>query len=283
MAEWHDFQKLESALIETGRAIEYPPTPPLAAHVRGALQADRARRPVRSIFKSRGFAIGLVVIAVVLALLLIPQTREVIAQILGLRTIRIIEATPTPTAPVATSAPATIPTPAATPAPTPTPGVVPFKQCCPSTLADAQQRTRFKILLPPDEAPSQVFFQDQIFGRGSDAQQLVLVFGNANQPRFILYEAQGWLYEKIINVSGAPAGTAITETQVNGQRALWLTGAPHILVTLDQAGNPILDTERPVTANTLIWEERDSAVDTTYRLETALSLREAVRFAEALR
>jgi hypothetical protein len=277
MAEWHDFQKLESALIETGRAIEYPPTPPLAAHVRGALQADRARRPVRSIFKSRGFAIGLAVIAVVLALLLIPQTREVIAQILGLRTIRIIEATPTPTAPVATAAPTVIP------APTPTPGVVPFKQCCPSSLADAQQRARFKILLPPDEAPSQVFFQDQIFGRGSDAQQLVLVFGNANQPRFILYEAQGWLYEKIINVSGATAGTTITETQVNGQRALWLTGAPHILVTLDQAGNPLFDTERPVNANTLVWEKRDSATDTTYRLETALSLAEAVRFAEALR
>src|SRR5512143_522090 len=160
MAERHDFQKLEEALIDTGRAIEHPPTPPLAAHVRVALQADRARRPVRSIFRSRGFAIGLVVIAVGLALLLIPQTREVIAQILGLRTIRIIEATPTPTAPAATSAPT------ATTAPTPTPGVVPFKQCCPATLADAQQHAQFKILLPPNEAPSQVFFQDQLFSPG---------------------------------------------------------------------------------------------------------------------
>jgi len=267
MAERYDFQKLEEVLIETGRAIEYPSTPGLAARVRVALQADRARQPARSIFRSRGFAIGLAVIAIVLTLLFIPQTRDVIAQILGLRTIRIIEATPTPAAP----------------APTPTPGVVPFKQCCPSTLADAQRRAHFKILLPPDEAPSQVFFQDQIFGRGSDAQQLVLVFGDAAQPRFILYEAQGWLYEKIINASGAQAGTLITETQVNGQRAVWLTGAPHILVTLDQAGNPIFDTERPINANTLIWEKHDTAIDTTYRLETTLSLAEAVRFAAALR
>ncbi|HZY42870.1 MAG TPA: hypothetical protein VFF59_12825, partial [Anaerolineae bacterium] len=118
MTDQHDFTQLENALIEVGRSIEYPATPPLAARVRAQLSTDRSRPPVRSIFGSRRFAIGLAAIALVLiALLIIPQTRDVIAQILGLKTIRVIEVAPTATAI------------AATPAPTPTPGVVPFKQC----------------------------------------------------------------------------------------------------------------------------------------------------------
>lgn len=271
MTDRPDFAKLENALIETGRAIEYPPTPKLAANVRRALQTDRATRPARSIFQSRGFAIGLAVIAVVIALLLIPQTREVIAQILGLRTIRVIELTPTPTVAHAT------------PSPSPTPWVVPFKQCCPSTLDEAKRQADFK-LLQPDQAPTQVFFQDQIFGRGSPAQQVVMVFGDPQRPDFVLYQAFSWLYQKTgIFGKGVDSGTVLTETQVNGQRALWFTGAPHLLVTLDQRGEPVLGTERTVNANTLIWETGDDDTGTAYRLETTASLEEAIRFAESLR
>ena len=265
-----DFTLLENALIETGRALEYPHTPNLAARVRADLQPDRPGRLQRLRWRPV-LIVALAIVAVIALLLIIPETREAIAQLLGLKTIRIIEATPTPTSSNAT------------PAPTPTPGVVPFKQCCPATLAEAQKKAHFKILLPPDEQPSQVFFQDQFFGSGSDAQQLVLVFGNPQKPRFVLYEAQWWVYGKLVNSGGPEHGTTISETLVNGQRALWLSGAPHILITLDQHGNPVLDTERPVNANTLIWEVRGPTTETTYRLETSLSLEEAIRFAESLK
>jgi len=158
--------------------------------------------------------------------------------------------------------------------------VVPFRQCCESTLAEAQQHADFKLLLPPDEQPTRVFFQDQVFGRGSAPQQVVLIFGDPERPRFVLYQANRFLYGKVLPRDG---GTVITETQVNGQRALWLTGAPHILVTLDRAGEPQLDFERPVNANTLIWETGDLDTGVTHRLETALSLAKAIEFAEALR
>ena len=79
------------------------------------------------------------------------------------------------------------------------------------------------------------------------------------------------------------SGTVITETQVSGHRALWLTGAPHLLVTLDKADQPVLGLERPVNANTLIWETGDVDTGVTYRLETPLSLAEAIAFAESLR
>lgn len=271
MADDSDFARLEQALIEAGRSIDYPATPNLAARVRPQLPITRSRFSTRRPLRLRPALIVAVAVVIGLALLIaIPQTREAIAQILGLRTIHIIEAPPTPT--VA----------AATPAPTPTPGVVPFKQCCPTTLAEAQRMARFKLLLPPVERPSQVFVQDQVFGLGSDAQQIIFVFGDPARPRFVLYQAQWWLYQKAIN-SRPDAGTVITETVVNGQRAVWLTGAPHILMTLDAQGKPVFDSERPVNANTLIWETRAGDTDTTYRLETPLSLAEAKAFAETLK
>ena len=289
MAELTEFQKLEQALIETGRAIEYPPTPNLAARVRADLRADRAdlnadrpRPPDRSVRRLRpAFIVVLAILAAIALLLIIPETREVIAQWLGLRTIRIIEVTPT--LPSQGEIPVTAPPAAVIHSPTPTPGVVPFRQCCPSTLEEAQQKARFKILLPADGPPRQVFFQDQVFGRGSAPQQVVLVFGDPDQPRFVLYEASRMLYGKLVSHNGVEAGTVITETQVSQQRALWLTGAPHVLVTLDRNGQPMFDLERPINANTLIWETGDFDTGVTYRLETVVSLDEAIAFAESLR
>lgn len=282
MAELTEFQRLEQALIDAGRVIEYPPTPNLAARVRSELTTDRPRQPDRSRWRP-AFIVALAVVAALSLLLIIPETRDAIAQLLGLRTIRMIETTPTlppqqdPTQP---EMPLTATPVWTTPGPSSTPGVVPFKQCCASTLAEAQQRADFKLRLPPDEEPSRVFFQDQVFGRGSQPQQVVLVFGDPDRPRYVLYQATRYLYGKVIPRDG---GTVITETQVSDQRALWLTGAPHILVTLDRDGQPLLDFERPVNANTLIWETGDFDTGVTYRLETSLSLAEAIAFAESLR
>jgi hypothetical protein len=296
MAELDEFQKLEQALIEAGRAIDYPPTPSLAARVRANLTGEQRHgqrwqldRPARR--WQPALIIALAILAAIALLLIIPETREVIAQWLGLRTIRIIEMTPTPTPPLLspTAFPqAEVPVTATsiatlaqtTPGPSPTPAVAPFKQCCPSTLEEAQQKARFKILLPPGKTPSRVFFQDQVFGRGSGAQQAVLVFGDPARPRFVLYQATQFLYGKMIP---RDSGTVITDTQVSDYHALWLTGAPHVLVTLDQNGEPQLDFERPVNANTLIWETGDFDTGVTYRLETAASLEEAIAFAESLR
>jgi hypothetical protein len=266
MADLHDFQKLEQALIDSGRAIEYPRTPDLTARVRAQLNPDRSRPPDRPAGRLRPlFIVALAMLAAIALLLIIPETREAIAQLLGLRTIRLIETAPTPLRP------------------TSTPGVVPFKQCCASTLAETQQQARFPLRLPPDEQPARVFFQDHIFGRGSEPQQVVLVFGDPDRPRVVLYEASRMLYEKLLPRGSSEAGTVITETQVNGVRALWLTGAPHVLVTLDRRGEPVFGFERPVNANTLIWETGDLDRGVTYRLETMLGLTEAIEFAESLR
>lgn len=270
----NDFLRLEQALARAGKAVSYPSTPAMAIRVRAELERRPARH-VAWVTRRAFFALAALVIAVAL-LLAFPETREALAQLLGLRTIQILPATPTPTLTVpATPAPGAhlIPPATATVPPVPSATSTGAKiQCCTTTLADAKARARFKILLPPSESPSQVYFQE-LSGSGSP-QQLILEFGDPSSPRFTLYQATSVLYGKIVR-----EGTVIEETRVQGQRALWLVGAPHVLIYLNARGQPQFDIERTVYSNTLAWE----IGDVTYRLETDVSKEEAVRFAESLR
>ncbi len=257
----NEFAKLEQALVSAGRGIAYPATPRLATRVRATLEAEQ-RRP--SVWLPRPAFIALVAIVIAFALLIaFPETREALAQFLGLRTIRIIPVTPTPTV---TGGPPSAPT--MTPPPTRTP----VSQCCETTLADAQAKSKFKILLPPSQTPLRVYLQS-ILSFGSGAQQVILVFGDSNAPQFTVYEATNFLYGKMVS-----GGTVIEETKVKGQRALWLSGAPHLMVYLDANGQPQFNSERSVNANTLAWE----IGDVTFRLETPLNKEVAIRFAELL-
>jgi hypothetical protein len=263
-----NFQKLESALIDAGQSIEYPVTPNIAAYIRADLKAAHEQRTPRSVFRSRPMLIAIAIVIALSVLIAIPQTREVLAQIFGLRHIEIVPVTLTPPA-----------TPVAF-------GVAPIdNQCCLTTLNKARNLARFPILLPSDLPPSQVFLQDQVLGPGHPAQQLIFVFGDPHSPEFVVYESQNWFYEKALDSfgSGIKPGTIISVTKVNKRRAVWLSGESHVLVTLDSKGRPIIGTERSVNANTLIWDSNDGADGITYRLETTLGLEAAVKFAEALR
>lgn len=256
-----DMDKLEEALVQAGRDLHYPPTPALSARVSAGLVDGERTRP-RLYLRPALLLLAAVLLACGL-LVAFPETRDVIAQFLGLRTVRIIPITPTPIVPTANP-----PIPTAVASPTRAPSA----QCCRTTLADAGTRSRFRILLPAAETPSQVFLQDlPNFGPG--AQQVILVFGDPGAPRFTLYEATNFLYGKIVS-----GGTVIEETQVKGQRALWLSGAPHLLVYLDASGHTQFESERSVSANTLAWE----IGNVTYRLETNLTKEEAIRIAESL-
>lgn len=260
----NEFEELENALIRAGRSITFPAPPPLAARVR-ALSAP----PRRAGQLPRPAAVALAALVVAIALLVaFPGARDAIARILGLRTIHIIPVTPT--SPLTPQPPL--------PSPTSERGegaqgarVEVRSQCCETTLENAQARAQFKILLPPAERPARVYLQEpRNFG---GAQQVILVFGDPNAPRFVLYEATNFLYGKMVN-----GGTVIEETQMKAQRALWLTGAPHLLAYLDANGQPQMESERSVSANTLAWE----IGSVTYRLETNASKEEAIRFAKSL-
>jgi hypothetical protein len=132
-------------------------------------------------------------------------------------------------------------------------------------------------MFPPGITPSKVYYQS-IF---TDGEQVIMVFGDPASPDYTLYQAQRWVYGKLIGKAVGPQ-TVIGETQVNGERALWFSGASHVVMVLDTAGQPIYNTERTVDANTLVWETGHPDLGTIYRLETKASLEEAVTFAESL-
>ena len=67
--------------------------------------------------------------------------------------------------------------------------------------------------------------------------------------------------------------TVIEETSVNGQRAIWTTG-PYPM----RLQNGDIQYMRMINGHVLIWENED----VTYRLETDLSLEEAIKIAESL-
>ena len=279
----NEFVKLENALMRAGREMEYPATPAIAARVR--VEITRETLP-RASAPSRNWTRILVPLAAALLLALallfvLPQTRDAVAEFFGLRNLRVIFFTPTPTAaPTATPNPSQTPHPTARPTVAPT--AAPFTHCCETTLPDAQRRAKFNLMLPPNELPSQVYYLD-IFNNG---EQVVMKFGDPAKPRFVLYQMQRWIYQKILNGGfgkGFGPGTVVETTRVHNERALWFSGDAHVLVVLDESGNPVPGTERIVEGHVLAWETGDPHDGVLYRLETNAPLEEALKFAESLR
>jgi hypothetical protein len=69
--------------------------------------------------------------------------------------------------------------------------------------------------------------------------------------------------------------TTIEPVVVDGHPGFWITGAPHTFGYFDAGGNALFEPTRLVTGNTLLWIERG----TTYRLESALDLADALALA----
>lgn len=291
----NEFEKLESALVRVGRELEYPATPAIAPRVRlelarGGVMPGRAAAAPRHWMRILVPIAAAILVALVL-LFALPGARDAVAQFLGLRGLRIFYVTPTPTAlstATARSESTTLGTPpanvtaSAVPRATRTPTVKPFTLCCEVSLQEAQRRARLRLVAPLKETPSKVYYQD-VYNNG---EQVVMVFGEPENPRFTLYQAQRWIYGKLVDGGGVGkqigAQTVISETVVNGTRALWFSGAPHLVMMLDARGEPIYDTVRPVEGNTLVWETGAADSGVIYRLETKLGLDEAVRIAESL-
>lgn len=277
-----EFEKLERALLRAGREMEYPATPAIAARVRDELlQAPTA--PARN-WQRLLVPIAVAIVLALVLLLALPTARDAVGQFLGLRGLQIFYLTPTPEptkthtpAPTLAGMAATRTAPAATPRPTMTRSLNPVEQCCETTLEEAVRRASFDLLLPPGQMPSRVFYQ-RIF---EDGEQVIMVFGDPENPEFTLYQAHRWVYGKII-AKGLTGQTTLDETEVNGERALWFSGAPHVLVTMDRLGRQNFDVARTVDANTLVWETGDLDRGVIYRVETRATLQEARDFAQAL-
>ncbi|MCI0607871.1 MAG: DUF4367 domain-containing protein [Anaerolineae bacterium] len=258
----------EKQLLTIAKGLDYPRTPDIAGSVMTRLRASTRPR-----FITRKLAWSLTIILILFSsLMLIPPARAAIIEFIQIGIVRIF---PRPTEPpidaIQTATPESIVPTTATPS-LPSATLIPSlsRIAGKTTLADAQQKVNYSILLPaypPDLGqPDYVFLQD------AEGAMTILVWLDPRQPDRVLMSlhfipAGSWAIDK-----SEPA--VIEETNVNGQRAIWAVG-PYPL----RLSNGDLDFTRLIDGNVLIWADGNI----TYRLETNQPLEEAIKITESLK
>jgi hypothetical protein len=258
----------EKQIRSLSKELDYPRTPDIAGVV-----MTRLRTPTRPHFtlRARRFAWSLAVILVLFAsLMLIPPVRAAVIEFIQIGVVRIFRAEPTPLPPPNQQIPSTMAPVTATPAPTSQP-LIPILESLAGemTLAEAQKTVNYPILLP--SYPSDLGQPDRIFVQEAEGKMTILVWIDPQHPDQVLMSLHlipptSWAIDKF-----DPA--LVQETTVNGQRAIWAVG-PYPL----RLRNSDLQFMRLIEGHVLIWTDNDL----TYRLETDLSLDEAIKIAESL-
>ena len=256
----------EKRLISIAKGLDYPRTADIAGSV-----TTRLRPVTRPRFISRKLAWSLTILLILFSsLMLIPPARAAIIEFIQIGIVRIFSGTPTPPSLPNEGLPSTMIPLTATPGPTSQP-LIPILESLAGemTLEEAQQAVDCLILLPA--YPSDLGQPDRIFIQDADGEMAILVWLDPQRPERVLmslhFLPQGsWAIDKV-------EPTLIKETEVNGQRAIWTVG-PYPL----RLYNGDIEFTRLIKGHVLIWQEGDI----TYRLETDLSLEEAIKIAESL-
>ncbi len=254
--------QLEERLRAAGREMIYPRTPDVSRAVH--LRIGNGRAAAISL-RVRVAALLLVLLVAALA---VPQVRAKLVEFFQIGVIRVIPPlfteTPAPPARSQTVIPST-----ATPDIHQPAHIISLAGLAgETTFAEAETQVWFPIRLPtyPSDlgAPDRVFVQE-------DGPMVILVWIDESDPeraRLSLHQIgpQGYFIDKY-------EPRVIVETEVNGKKALWVEGPYLVSLT-----NGHEDFRRTVDGNTLIWQ--DGVI--TYRLESALSLEEALKIAESI-
>ena len=204
--------------------------------------------------------------AEVLALALaLPDGRQAVAEFFGLvegERIERIAPTPTPALAPAGSG-GTAGAPARTPAPTPT--VHPSEYAERVTLDEARAALGFEPALPPGEGTADGVYL-AVWGR----QPLLIL----EYPRFDLWQTRGGGFVG----KGLPEEAQVEIPNVSGEAAYWVESGPYSAAFYDADGHEVRGSRRTITSKVLIWRGAESY----YRLETELSLEQALAIAETL-
>jgi hypothetical protein len=254
-------EALEARLQQRASHFPYPPTPDIAGHL--SRQLNQLSRPATSLI--RPLAWGMFIVVLLLAILLgVPSVRAAVVELLQLGAVRIYLTEPTPTTLPGETPASTKPRPSATA----TPLASLINMAGETTLAQAQAQLDFPIRLPsvpPDLGPP-----DKVYLQDFEGPLVVLVWLEPDNPGKIRLSLH-LLGPNSFAGKGGPE--TVEETTVHGQPALWVSG-PHLFWLRDRQAA----IRRLVEGNTLIWTEGEI----TYRLETNLSLAEAIKIAESL-
>ena len=262
--------RFEQEMLAAVSDFDYPATPRIANAVMLRLQPQiQPRRLV-----ARRLLWALVVIAVLLAgLISVPPVRAAVLEWLQIGVVRIFipRRNPEPSLP---ARPGAVHVTATASLNTGTPPGTTLRFSLldlagETSLAQAQSRLDSPILIPSYPPglglPDRVYLQDQ---GGSMLALIWLDPANPDRVRLSLHTltSGSWAIEK----SGA---RVVRETSVNGQSAVWTEG-PYFM----KLRNLDFELVRLIDGHVLIWA-KDKL---TYRLETDLTMEEAIRMAESL-
>jgi hypothetical protein len=261
-------EKWEARLRATASAFPYPPTPDIVGAIRPQLEA----RPARRVSPQWAWAFAILVITLA-GLLAVPQVRAGLIEFLQIGVVRIRLVAPTPTATPTLVAHTGTPRP---PTPAPRPSATPYTSVLQlageTTFEKAQASVTFPIFLPT--YPGDLGKPDKVYLQDLGGQGVVLVWLDPNEPTRVRMSLHQFPAASFVIEKGEP--NILEITTVNGELAAWTEG-PYLLRIL-RNGREGLDFGRLITGHVLIWV--DNGI--TYRLETELSLKEAVRIAESL-
>jgi hypothetical protein len=138
-----------------------------------------------------------------------------------------------------------------------------------TTLEEAQQNTGFTLKLPAGFGPP-----DFVYRQSGDGPAVILVWLAKNdRPAITLYEflsdTEGLIYGKMLS--------QVASTEVNDLPAAWVD-IPHRLV-YESNGVVRQQASFLIRGNVLIWADENI----TYRLESNLTMEQAIAIAESLR
>ena len=271
----------ETQMRSIAQRINYPHTPDIAGRVMSRLRrfpsptGRGVRGEGRSRLISKGWAWSLTLIVVLLfSLMLIPPVRAAVLEFIQIGIVRIFPR-PTDTPPLETprtATPQSFATVTVTPNLKPSTLLIELNQIAGErTLSQAQilVASHYSILLPT--YPPNVGEPDHVFVQDADGAMTILVWLDPNDPEKVLLSLHiipegSWAIRKTEPVT-------IQETLVNGQRAVWAVG-PYPL----RYSNGDIDFTRLIDGHVLIWTDGN----VTYRLESNLSMKEAIKVAESL-
>jgi hypothetical protein len=265
----------EGQLHEAARGFIYPPTPDLAGNVARRLQAHGLGRAARRTAPRLAW-VAAAILVLFAGLMAVPSVRAQILEFLQVGIVRIFLVEPEPTqTSLPTARPGNFLEPGSTLPPTPTPKPTPAPQSSllnllgETSLDEASQQLSFPIQLPG--YPEDLGMPDLVYLQDLEGQVLVLVWLDPERPGEVRMSLHTYGKGNLTAEKLQPR--LVQVTQVNGKPAAWAEG-PYLL----KVRNGDYENIRLIEGHVLIWEVEE----TTYRLETDLSIEEAVRVAESL-
>ena len=260
----------ETRIQELAQKFPYPPTPRVDERVMAKLRA----RPIPRL-GARRLAWGIaIVLALFAGLMTVPPVRAAVLEFIRIGIVRIFPSPtsiPTNEVPLAPTAfPGAMVPVTATPGPT-TSALIPLLEniAGETTLEEARQAVDFPVALPT--YPVDLGQPNRVYLQNVDGRMVVLIWLDPDQQDRVrmslhIIETGSWAIDKF-------QPTIVEETTVNGERAVWAIGPYPLLMY-----NRNMELTRLINGHVLIWAEGDI----TYRLETDLSLEEAIHVAESL-